>query len=134
MRANQITGLREFLISWDAPVTAHAHVQLPAVEGREGQINLRGTFDSPAAIVTRHDPAFEEMLESGIKGLVLCLIKIFDCITYSSCAGHASTDNQLVCGANVGIVPRDESEYRKLRLALSAAIRGYPRLSTPNLA
>ena len=123
MRVNQLTGLREFLFLWDAPVEAQAKARVPVTEGGEGQINLRGTADSPAVIVTRHYPEFEELLEERIKGLVLYLIKTLDCVTYSSCAGHASADGEhLVCGANVGILPRDQFEYQRLRSRLSTAI------------
>jgi hypothetical protein len=124
MAANQITALREFIASWDSPLESTSAPLVPIREGKLGNINLQGTIEGPAPIFTRHHPQFVDSLEAGIKDLVLCLIAKFDCITYSSCAGHASEDGKYVlCGRSVGIVPRATAEYERLREIIATAIR-----------
>lgn len=129
---NQITNLREFLISWDTPLEPSSVPLVPLRKGRLGNINLKGTIDSPAPVFTRHHPQFLDSLEAGVKELVLCLIEKLDCITYSSCAGHTSEDGKhVLLGRNVNILPRTVAEYEKLRVLISEAIR---RVNAPNSA
>jgi uncharacterized protein len=123
MAANQITALRQFIASWDSPPVSDGAARIPLKRGKLGNINLKGTVEGPAPIFTRSHPQFVESLEEGIKDLVLCLITKFDCITYSSCAGHASEDGRrLLCGRSVSILPRDEAEYESLRDVIGRAV------------
>lgn len=122
MRINQITGLRRFLESWDNfPHNSSARV--PVKKGRLGNVNLDGKSGSLAASLTRHHPQFFESLEDGVRDLVVCLVERLGCITYSSCAGHASEDGQSILRErNVDIVPRDAEEYQVLKELLLEAL------------
>lgn len=123
MAANQITALRQFIASWDSPPGPSGAARVPLKRGKLGNINLQGTVEGPAPIFTPSHPQFVESLEEGVKDLVLCLIAKLGCITYSSCAGHASEDGRrLLCGRSVSIVPRDAAEYESLREIIAGAV------------
>jgi uncharacterized protein len=115
---NQLSGLRSFMQRWDCPSSSGAH----AVEHRAGigdQINLEGDAACvKATSYTRCERPFEYAIESGVRILVDHLIEHFNCITYSSCAGHRATLTSPQRVRHVGIVPRNDEEFERLRAIL----------------
>lgn len=112
--ANMISGIAKFLELWESDPDDQGF--LPLRRGGQGHRNLTGTASSPAITFTKGHPQFVESLEDGVKDLVLLLIECFDCVTYSSCEGHANPDGQtLLRGRNVDILARNASEHQHLR-------------------
>jgi hypothetical protein len=119
---NEFKDLVRFMTAWDVPAADNIRPS-PPTKGAGGNINIDGSIEGLAAIVTRHHPDFTLFLEDGVRDLVLCLIDALDCITYSSCSGHASTDGRLICMRHVGIVPRNRNEYRRIRECLGGTLK-----------
>lgn len=118
---NVFSGLQDFKDRWDNPSLANSDCQEPNKVNRSGQINLTGKDDcTKARTYTRYETEFEGSLETGVKRLVLSLIEIFDCITYSSCQGHNVTDeNKHFALRHVSILPRNFDEYEYYKKSLN---------------
>ena len=124
---NRILGIESFLRSW--AVVPENPVLFPIRRGATGHRNLTGAPQAPAVTLGLCQPQFVESLETGVRDLVLSLIRQFACVTYSSCEGHVTEDGGAVlCGRNVAILCRDAGEHERLRYRLEAAVR---RVSTP---
>jgi hypothetical protein len=124
---NRILGIESFLRSWS--VVPENPVLFPIRRGATGHRNLIGSPQAPAVILGMWQPQFVESLETGVRDLVLSLIRRFSCVTYSSCEGHVTEDGSAVlCGRNVAILCRDAEEHERLRYRLEAAVQ---RVSTP---
>jgi hypothetical protein len=132
MRTNQIVGLEVFLKEWDSPTSSF----FPAPQSSRGplnNINIDGSLEGPAIIATRHHPSFSGFLEAQVRDLVICLIQELDCVTYSSCSGHAGPDGVLLCARHVSILPRDPLEYERLKDRLRISLLGL-KVETKSLA
>ena len=116
MKRNHFTSLLQFMRRWDS-VAAPLTCSEPGNRiSRGGRINLEGSETCSAArTYTRWDTEFVEVIEPGVRRLVLTLVEKFDCITYSSCEGHPEPPNGgTVTVRHVGILPRDSGEYEDL--------------------
>lgn len=129
---NQFRNLTKFMVAWDRPAALNCAPIAPT-KSSCGSINSDGSIEGVAAIVTRHHPDFNAFIEDGVRDLVLALIDKLDCITYSSCAGHATADGKLICGRHIGVIPRDTSEYLRIRQILKDAIAS-TKVATPALS
>ncbi len=113
-----LSGIKEFIASWDDPFVEEKEGEIIRESG-EGHINTDGTtacFNSP--IFTRYHRKFKRSLEAGIRELATILILKFNCITYSSCQGHFSTPDAVMRQRYVGIIPRNDNEYQKVKKLL----------------
>jgi uncharacterized protein DUF4254 len=116
---NYVQGLKLFMDTWDGRATrAHDGPQVNQF-GTNGNINTQGASNCfSSALSTPRDPGFGSYLEPGIRPLVMQCIDSLQCITYSSCEGHPSTEDSELRLRHVGIVPRDHDEYIMLQLVL----------------
>jgi uncharacterized protein len=125
---NTIVGIASFLEAWDR-VPEHPH-RLRVKHGLQGHRNLLGTNSAPAVVFTRWHPQFKESLETGVADLVVLMIQRLDCVTYSSCEGHASEDYaRLLSGRSVDVLPRDAEEQQRLRNDLRSRVGRVRRAS-----
>jgi uncharacterized protein len=124
---NTIIGVERFLAAWTVP-SKHS-LRLPLREGAAGQRNLSGGARDAAVVFPRGHPQFVDALEDGVRALVVLLIDELDCVTFSSCEGHAAEDGQtLLWGRSVDILPRDAAEGARLRAALRGCIDAVPQV------
>ena len=109
-----LSGIQEFIASWDDRFVEASDRDIVR-ESPQGNINTEGTSaccDSPT--FTKYHRKFKKSLEPGVRDLAIALILKFDCITYSSCQGHPSTVDADFRQRYVAILPRNETEYRRL--------------------
>lgn len=119
---NHLTGLADLLAAWDGQSDTQGRVPARS-HGLRGEINLDGSPTCPSAeIVPRSSPWFEDMIEPGVRSLVLCLTDTCRVVTYSSCEGHPPAQGGRAPFRQVGILPRDR-EYRGILVAVTAAAR-----------
>jgi hypothetical protein len=118
---NTIVGVGSFLDAWDQILERPP--RLPVKQGMQGHRNLLGINRAPAVAFPRWHPQFKESLEGGVADLVLLLVERLECVTFSSCEGHASDDGaRLLSGRNVDILPRNAKEHSRLRNELGSRI------------
>lgn len=86
-----------------------------------------------SAIYARTDPRFLAAIEPGIRELVLTVIEQLDCITYSSCEGHRTTDGYVQVGQHVDIFAADLNTQENLAQSLERACCGVRRTATASL-
>src|SRR5688572_12832858 len=105
---NHVTGLAEFRAAWDL---AKARKGIPGTDNKvsaDGRVNIDGDAEClAAAIYTPADEEFYAAVEVGVRPLVMFCVNELDCITYTSCEGHAPTADGY-SPRRVGILPRDE--------------------------
>jgi hypothetical protein len=111
--SNHVSGLAQFLKKWDAK--RRIDISIKNARGAGGHVNLEGS----AACFTSHiftpaDPEFVDAIEAGVRDLVLLLIDDLNCITYSSCEGHAPVGQNPLRQRHVGVLPRNAEEYDRL--------------------
>ncbi len=109
-----LSGVKDFIKSWDDPFVEETGADVIR-ESSQGHINTDGTsacYNSPA--FTKYHRKFKKSLELGVRDLTVALILKFNCITYSSCQGHRSTDDAVMRQRYVGILPRNKAEYEYL--------------------
>jgi uncharacterized protein len=134
---NRFGNAREFIRRWDARAERSAPSDLRIASSAEGRINQTGRADcARSVIVTGWHPQFEDLIEAGVRPLVRLLVKEFNWITYTSCAGHprAPSDkaknederigNESFSFRHVGLLARDKCEgLRQRRWLLEAAAK-----------
>lgn len=119
--ANSIVGLEVFLRNWRT--VPEKQELLPVLRGPRGHVNLTGAPEAPSITFTKYHAQFVESLEEGVRDLVLCVIKILNCVTYSSCEGHLTEDGTgILCGRHVAIICQDADERSILRRRIENAI------------
>ena len=114
---NFFNGLEDFIAKWEGYVAYSPHMDkdLTFVKGKQGVINLDGERSCfEASIFSKASSLFENAIEDGIKSLVIFLVRSIDCITYTSCQGHAESECTSLSYRHVGILPRNEQEYQSL--------------------
>lgn len=114
---NFFNGLEDFIAKWEGYVSYSPHMDndLPFVRGEQGIINLNGELSClEASIFSKASSLFQDAIEDGVKSLVVFLVYSIDCITYTSCQGHAGSECTSPSYRNVGILPRNEQEYQDL--------------------
>jgi hypothetical protein len=131
---NNFRGLKDFIRRWDQADTSASSPELKNRNGPEGQINLEGlAICSKARIYTPHENNFFGAIEPGVRQLLLEFIRIFNCITYSSCEGHLLSDTSFTI-RHLGILPRSPQEYthfvKQFRLLTSKLSH---EVNTPNV-
>lgn len=119
---NFVTGLHQFVLDWDSKRDESAKFEKSIIKiSDNGKINTTGERDNPSAhLLTSSHPAFKKLLEPGIKKAVLCLIKNFNVITYSSCEGHIH-ENFFERG-HIRMVTRTRKEQKALLTALKGIV------------
>ncbi|MGK9230876.1 hypothetical protein KXS07_02485 [Inquilinus limosus] len=97
-------------------------------------INVGGTLDGALApTVPAWHPAFETVLEDGVRDLCLYFAKSRKWITYTSCEGHqAEGASQIPSLRHVGILPRSLVEHHNIHHTLVTAILAYSRMEISN--
>lgn len=124
MSQNHAYHFQAFLEAWDtvqADVNdAAGSMPLPPISSPDGT----------TPIYPRSDPRFVRSIEPGISRLVLLLIKQLDCVTYSSCEGHPTSDHKVMVGQHVDIIARDADELHGLLATLSEIARTTPKMPT----
>jgi len=118
---NTMLGVARFLDAWAAP--PEQPLRLPLREGAAGQRNLSGGVTDAAIVFPRGHPQFVAALEDGVRALVVLLVEGLDCVTFSSCEGHAAADGRtLLWGRSVDILPRDTGEDARVRAVLGGCV------------
>lgn len=113
-----LSGVKDFIKSWDDPFVGEFAGEKGADvirESAQGHINTDGTsacYNSPA--FTKYHRKFKKSIELGVRDLTVALILKFNCITYSSCQGHRSSEKAVMRQRYVGILPRNQGEYEYL--------------------
>jgi len=120
-RPNTLAHVRDFIDAWYVNTSRR---NAPLLRSQFGNINDTGLpGDVHGSILTSGDPRFERALEGGIRELVLLLTSDFGLITYTSCEGHHYAGTAITpAERHVGILPRNPSEYERVRQILAAAI------------
>ncbi len=119
---NYVSGLSDFRAAWDK-AKARKRSSASNKVSAEGHVNLDGDEACPAAaIYTPADEEFFAAVEPGVRPLVMHLIDALDCITYTSCEGHAPTADGW-SPRRVGILPRDAADYTRIYEALDRAVK-----------
>lgn len=120
--ANFFSGLENFITNWDDSTSYNPEQDkdLPFVKGKQGAINLDGELTCyEASIFSKNSLLFENVIEAGVKSLVLYLIDSVNLITYTSCEGHIlNLEKNLFKYRNVGILPRNTEEYEIIKKKL----------------
>jgi len=116
MMTNRVTNLEKFIQLWDRNVILPETDLDILKKSPQGNINIDGTASCfMARLLISSHPKFEEAIESGVRKLVMALIKKFNCITYSSCQGHFFSDKSAPMRERVvQIIPRDNLEHEYL--------------------
>lgn len=123
---NTMLGVARLLAAWTAPSDYPLH--LPLREGVAGQRNLSGGATDAAVVFPRGHPQFIASLEDGVRDLVVLLVDGLNCITFSSCEGHAAVDGHtLLRCRSVDILPRDAEEAARLCRVLQGCIDAVPQ-------
>jgi hypothetical protein len=110
----EFSDLKSFVDSWEDRFVEVTEFDV-FKNSPKGNINSDGTAtccDSP--IFTKYHRYFKRSIEEGIRDLTIALILKFNCITYSSCQGHFSTEDVGMRQRYVAVMPRDEEEYQHL--------------------
>ena len=108
-----LSGIKEFIQSWDDCFVEVTDTDIFATSP-QGNINSDGTsacYNSP--VFTKYHRYFKKSLELGVRELAIALILKFNCITYSSCQGHAATNDAAMRPRYVAILPRNPQEYER---------------------
>jgi hypothetical protein len=121
---NRVGGIARFRGRWDEQKRQDRGT-LRNSWGVGGHINLEGSAVCFSSLIfTPADPEFMQSIENGVRELVGVLIDEIDCITYSSCEGHAPADSSPMRLRHVGILPRDSEQYVQLAGLLQTAAEG----------
>lgn len=124
---NHLQGMEELISTWDQPSGSWIIVSR-AQPGPSGEINLSGTATCRyAPIVPRSHPQFEELIEPGVRALVLCLTDSCHVVTYSSCQGHPPLADGRSPLRQVGILSRDDREFLRILTAVAVSANAVNR-------
>lgn len=119
---NFFSGLENFIASWDdiKKYNLEKDEGLPFVKGEQGSINSDGSLSCiEASIFSKNSPRFRDVIETGVKSLVLYLVDSMNLITYTSCEGHVvDLKNNIFKYRDVGLLPRNLTEYERLKKKL----------------
>jgi len=108
-RENRMDNVSQFLEDWDRTPAQCSQEVLPSELSAE-HVNVDGDIQNPTSLILTHsDSGFLPCIERGVKRLVEILIYRLGLVTYSSCQGHATGDNDCR-ERTVGILPRSEEE------------------------
>ncbi|KOR34403.1 MULTISPECIES: hypothetical protein [Planktothricoides] len=108
-----VSGVKEFIQSWDDCFVEVTETDVFATSP-QGNINSEGTSACyNSAIFPKYHRYFKKSLEAGIRELAIALIRKYNCITYSSCQGHATTNDAVMRQRYVAILPRTPQEYER---------------------
>jgi hypothetical protein len=121
---NVISRLDEFMSRWDRGLDRRRPSRVLFNVSYAGQINEDGNdVCHSAQLLTSSHPRFLDCLEIGVRELVSLLAYNMGLITYSSCEGHPESDNAPLRIREVGVVPRNGSEYLWALRALADSAR-----------
>ncbi|MCL2923537.1 MAG: hypothetical protein MGG11_10805 [Trichodesmium sp. MAG_R03] len=110
----EFSDLKSFVDSWEDRFVELTEFDI-FKHSPNGNINSDGTAaccDSP--IFTKYHRYFKRSIEPGVRDLTIALILKLNCITYSSCQGHFSTEDAGMRQRYIAVMPRDEKEYQHL--------------------
>jgi SAM-dependent methyltransferase len=115
---NFLSDLDAFLESWADE--RHERNRLPVEwDGdTDGRIKPSGPYAlGQGASLSRHAPDFEAAIESGVRPLVLELVRGWNFVTYSSCGGHLvrGGPREVSAQAYVGIVTFSNPQIATIR-------------------
>jgi hypothetical protein len=118
-------SVREFIEQWDDLGTACGTMPASARRSPFGNVNSSGEPNCEDALVlTPQDRSFPDILEDGVRDLVLAFVRRRRWITYTSCEGHDYSGSGLEpVERHVGLLPRDQREWSMLRGYLDDACR-----------
>lgn len=122
-RVNEFRGLDRFVASWNDPTHPDNSVELEPRSTPFGNINDSGVrVDYSSHVITRWHPQFTAVIEAGVRDLTCILALEWNWITYSSCAGHQySRDDMAPAERHVGVLPRNTAESKRILRALLTA-------------
>ena len=105
-KINRVSNLQEFVKSWDDGGVSSKNAKV--VRGPSGNINLTGKPNDVSWNIVKNDKRFESFIEPGVRDLVLVIVNHLELVTYTSCEGHAYTDDlHKPDRRHVGIAPRN---------------------------
>jgi uncharacterized protein len=113
-RVNIMSDVARFLQSWDTAENQVNHEPVVLHETAHGNINSTGeTGNYDGHALTPWHGQFEQAIESGIRSLVLVLVRQCGWVTYSSCEGHRYDAPYSLHPVEryVGILPRTPLQY-----------------------
>jgi hypothetical protein len=119
---NHVSGLIQFCENWDGG-KRRMGASLNNAQSAGGHVNRDGSAACFSSLIfTPADPEFVDAIEGGARDLVLLLIEGLNCITYSSCEGHAPAGQNPMRQRHVGVLPRTaEEDVHLVRLFRNAA-------------
>lgn len=118
---NRSSRVELFIKLWDTPLSPEAQTKLreqaPVTQKAStfGNLNNDGTpFPSESCLLGRFHPDFESVIEPGVKEFLFAIAIEHDMVTYTSCQGHFyEGDERPHDERHVGVIPRDDDEYRR---------------------
>lgn len=116
---NFVPQLWTFLRRWDDRTDQHSkRIQVGAT--LPGRIVTPDGRAGLGYLLTYWHPNFMDVVEPGVRRLTELLITRLDCVTYSSCEGHASEQIETTYLRYVSVVCRNDSERRRFLDVLEA--------------
>lgn len=97
MAVNEASNLLGFLEAWSDPDHERNHMQVASLTTAGGRITgLHDPAPGRGPLVAKHHPRFAELLEPGVRDMVLRLVTTWNLVTYSSCEGHQLSDGRIM--------------------------------------
>ncbi len=107
---NEVSNIEFLLAEWDSEFLVPDSVKSSYSESTK-MIISNSKYTTP--LLPNTHPDFTASLEPRIRQLVISIINRFGCVTVSSCGGHHS-DNKIICGQHLDILPRDSNELSRI--------------------
>lgn len=106
---------------WDRPLSEKEKETLARLAPIKQEVSEFGNINngapntaSTSCLISRTHPHFENVIEPGVKELVVCVAKYHNLITYTSCGGHRYDDGVTSNNRrHVGVLTRDAAEHER---------------------
>ena len=117
MTSNSINHLSKFIIAWDDPHHSFNHGIAAYHISLYGNISDTDALDSyTGPVLTRWHQQFPDVIEPGIRDLVLYIVNNLCWITYSSCEGHDYGKMRVEpVERYIGVISRNVREQLEIR-------------------
>ncbi len=119
---NRSSYVDRFIRLWDTPISAAQQEELgrrvvvKQLRSPFGNINDQGTpYPSQSCFINRFHPAFESVIEPGVRSMLAAVAIDLDLVTYTSCEGHRYPGTERAPNErHVGIVARSAEEVERV--------------------